>query len=168
MRNFLNCKNDVSENEKQRRAGRIYPPVYKSLDWCKSQNNIMPDSRDNHLQLKADGQNQKVKKGRIPTNTQSIILVAARKQLAGFRIFTANIGTERRILERLEAAIMHALDKQPMPLCDIPDKGMMLAACDSVSRRETCKCGQRPAYRTQSSFRFSQLPPDCNDRRRFG
>lgn len=52
---------------------------------------------------------------------------AARKQLAGFRIFTANIGTRPRRLERLEAAIMHALDKQPMPLCDIPDKGMMLA-----------------------------------------
>jgi len=55
------------------------------------------------------------------------ILAAARKQLAGFRIFTADIGTMPRILERFEAAIMHALDKQPMPLCDIPDKGMMLA-----------------------------------------
>jgi hypothetical protein len=52
---------------------------------------------------------------------------AARKQLAGFRIFTADIGVTPRILERLEAAIMDALDKQPMPLRDIPDRGMMLA-----------------------------------------
>jgi|ERR1035441_1642971 hypothetical protein len=52
---------------------------------------------------------------------------AVRKQLGGFRIFTANIGTKPRILERLEAAIMENLYKQPMPLCDIPDRGMMLA-----------------------------------------
>jgi hypothetical protein len=52
---------------------------------------------------------------------------AARKQLAGFRIFAANISTKRRILERIEAAIMDALYRQPLPLCDIPDKGMMLA-----------------------------------------
>ena len=52
---------------------------------------------------------------------------AVSKQLAGFRIFVANIGTKPRILERLEAAIMENLYKQPMPLCDIPDKGMMLA-----------------------------------------
>jgi len=52
---------------------------------------------------------------------------AVRNQLAGFRIFTADIGTEPRILERLEAAIMDALYKQPMPLRDVPDRGMMLA-----------------------------------------
>ena len=52
---------------------------------------------------------------------------AVRKQLAGFRIFAANIGTKPRILERLEAAIMENLYKQPMPLCDIPDRGMMLS-----------------------------------------
>lgn len=52
---------------------------------------------------------------------------AVRKQLGGFRIFAANIGTKPRILERFEAAIMENLYKQPMPLCDIPDRGMMLA-----------------------------------------
>jgi hypothetical protein len=51
---------------------------------------------------------------------------AVRKQLAGFRIFAADIGTKKRILERLEAAIMENLYKQPMPLCEIPDRGMKL------------------------------------------
>ena len=55
------------------------------------------------------------------------ILDAVDKQLAGFRIFIADVGTEPRILERLEAAIMNRLYSQPPPLCDIPDKGMMLA-----------------------------------------
>ncbi len=58
---------------------------------------------------------------------QREIQEAARRQLAGFRIFVANIGNEPRILERLEAAIMDNLYKQPMPLCDVPDRGMMLA-----------------------------------------
>ncbi len=58
---------------------------------------------------------------------QTEIQKAVNKQLAGFRIFVANIGTKPRILERLEAAIMENLYKQPMPLCDIPDRGMMLA-----------------------------------------
>ena len=52
---------------------------------------------------------------------------AVGNQLAGFRIFTADIGTMPRILERIEAAIMENLYKQPMPLCDVPDKGMKLA-----------------------------------------
>ena len=52
---------------------------------------------------------------------------AVRKQLAGFRIFVGTIGNKPRLLERLEAAIMDNLYKQPMPLCDVPDKGMMLA-----------------------------------------
>jgi hypothetical protein len=52
---------------------------------------------------------------------------AVRKQLAGFRIFGADIGTKPRILERLEAAIMESLYEQPMPLCDIPDRGMKLS-----------------------------------------
>ena len=50
-----------------------------------------------------------------------------RRQLIGYRIFAANIETENRIPERLEAAIMESLYKQPMPLCDIPDRGMFLA-----------------------------------------
>jgi hypothetical protein len=58
---------------------------------------------------------------------KSCILAAARKQLAGFRIFTVHVGTEPRLLERLEAAIMKSLYQQPSPFCDIPDKGMMLA-----------------------------------------
>ena len=56
-----------------------------------------------------------------------LILDAVQKQLAGFRIFVADVGTETRILERLEAAVMNHLYQQPSPLCDIPDKGMMLA-----------------------------------------
>lgn len=56
-----------------------------------------------------------------------IIHAAIRKQLAGFRIFVANVGTQPRILERLEASIMWNLYKQSAPFCDIPDKGMMLA-----------------------------------------
>ena len=63
---------------------------------------------------------------------KATILDAARRQLAGFRIFVANIGDQPRILERLEAAIMGWLYQQPSPLCDIPDRGMMLAP-----RRET-------------------------------
>ena len=58
---------------------------------------------------------------------KTLILDSVQKQLAGFRIFVADIGTEARILERFEAAIMNCLYTQPSPLCDIPDKGMMLA-----------------------------------------
>lgn len=52
---------------------------------------------------------------------------AAHRQMAAFRIFTSDIGTRPRILERLEAAIMTALDQAPAPYCNIPDQGMMLA-----------------------------------------
>ena len=52
---------------------------------------------------------------------------SARTQLSSFRIFVANVGTAPRVLERLEAGIMQFLYAQPKPLCDIPDKGMMLA-----------------------------------------
>lgn len=58
---------------------------------------------------------------------KTLILDAVQKQLSGFRIFVTDIGTEARILERLEAAVMNHLYQQPSPLCDIPDKGMMLA-----------------------------------------
>jgi len=40
---------------------------------------------------------------------QQKIQEAVRKQLVGFRIFAANIGTRKRICERLEAAIMNNL-----------------------------------------------------------
>lgn len=55
------------------------------------------------------------------------IMDAAHKQLAGLRIFVADVGTERRVLERMEAAIMALLYRQPAPLCKLPDRGMMLA-----------------------------------------
>ena len=58
---------------------------------------------------------------------KSSILDAVHNQLACFRIFVANIGTKPRILERLEASIMNNLYQHPPPLCDIPDRGMMLA-----------------------------------------
>jgi hypothetical protein len=59
---------------------------------------------------------------------KSKILDAVRRQLAGFRIFIADVGSERRLPERIEASIMNHLSQQPPPYCDIPDKGMMLAA----------------------------------------
>jgi hypothetical protein len=55
------------------------------------------------------------------------ILDAVRRQLAGFRVFVADVGCESRILERIEGSVMHHLYRQPQPFCDIPDKGMMLA-----------------------------------------
>lgn len=58
---------------------------------------------------------------------KSKILEAVRRQLAGFRIFVADVGTERRLLERIEASIMNHLSQQPSPYSDVPDKGMMLA-----------------------------------------
>src|SRR5690554_394156 len=54
------------------------------------------------------------------------IIDAVQKQLTGFRIFITDIGTNPRILERLEAAIMNILYEQQSPVCDIPDRGMML------------------------------------------
>jgi hypothetical protein len=52
---------------------------------------------------------------------------AARKQLAGFRVFAADIGTRKRIRERLEAAIMNNLYyKQSKPFCVVPDRNMRL------------------------------------------
>ena len=56
-----------------------------------------------------------------------IILDAVQKQLAGFRIFVADVGREPRLLERLEASIMNSLYQQPSPFCDIPDRGMQLS-----------------------------------------
>jgi hypothetical protein len=52
---------------------------------------------------------------------------AANRQLAGFRVFVANVETSGRVLERLEAAIMNQVYHEASPLCDIPDRGMMLA-----------------------------------------
>jgi hypothetical protein len=47
--------------------------------------------------------------------------------LAGFRVFVAKVETSGRVLERLEAAIMNQLYHEASPLCDVPDRGMMLA-----------------------------------------
>ena len=58
---------------------------------------------------------------------KSKILEEVRRQLAGFRIFVADVGTERRLLERIEASIMNHLSQQPSPYSDVPDKDMMLA-----------------------------------------
>lgn len=55
------------------------------------------------------------------------ILLDAIKQLAGFRIFIAQLSTKERILERFEASIMNNLYQESVPFCDIPDKGMFLA-----------------------------------------
>lgn len=51
----------------------------------------------------------------------------ARDQMAACRIFAAELVTERRLLERVEASIMDQLYNSPKPFCDIPDRGMMLA-----------------------------------------
>lgn len=58
---------------------------------------------------------------------KSELLEAARKQLAAFSIFVADVGTEPRILERIEAKIMYTLYENIHPFCDIPDKGMQLS-----------------------------------------
>ena len=61
---------------------------------------------------------------------KSMITEAVHRQLAGFRIFVADLGERgkgKRILERLEAAVMLSLYEQPPPICDIPDRGMYLA-----------------------------------------
>jgi len=58
---------------------------------------------------------------------QLAIIEAARKQLLYTRLFVAEVETGPRILERLEASIMNTLYKQSRPVCDIPDKGMMLS-----------------------------------------
>ena len=58
---------------------------------------------------------------------RSVIVAAVRRQLAGFRVFVGDVGTQRRILQRVEASIMLNLYEQPSPICDIPDRGMQLA-----------------------------------------
>ena len=55
------------------------------------------------------------------------ITAAVEAQLEAFRVFAANIRSDGRVLERLEAAIMAHVYEQPSPYCDVPDRGMMLA-----------------------------------------
>lgn len=54
------------------------------------------------------------------------IIRAVERQLAGYRIFVADLDVTGRILERIEAAVMNALYSCPSPICNIPDKGMLL------------------------------------------
>jgi len=58
---------------------------------------------------------------------KTMILKSVESQLSGFRIFLAEIEIKPRLLERLEAKIMNILSQQPSPICDLPDKGMMLS-----------------------------------------
>lgn len=59
---------------------------------------------------------------------QQPIRAAVDKQLQESRIFVADITSEGRILERLEASIMKGLYNQTSPICDIPDRGMQLSS----------------------------------------
>jgi len=47
--------------------------------------------------------------------------------LSTFRIFVAPLEAERRVLARVEAAIMNILYSSEEPFCSLPDKGMALA-----------------------------------------
>jgi len=58
---------------------------------------------------------------------QNEITEAVRGQLAAFRIFVADPGSENRLLERIEARIMALLYEQPSPFSELPDRGMHLA-----------------------------------------
>jgi hypothetical protein len=51
----------------------------------------------------------------------------ARKHLRTYRIFTAKVPVDDRVLERLEAAIMNNLYEQPNLFSKIPDRGMYLS-----------------------------------------
>jgi hypothetical protein len=57
---------------------------------------------------------------------RSEIRDASNRQMASFRVFVAH-AEDRRIRERIEAAIIHCLYAAPPPLCDLPDRGMMLS-----------------------------------------
>ena len=53
--------------------------------------------------------------------------VAAHRQLAGYRMFVAEVDPRERTLERLEGAIWNLLHGLPKPLGDIADRGVMKA-----------------------------------------
>ena len=53
---------------------------------------------------------------------------AVRRQLQGLRIFVADPdagGSDSRLRERLEAAIMDSCIRSPSPICDLPDRGTL-------------------------------------------
>ena len=61
----------------------------------------------------------------------------ANQHLDTFKVFSAAVTVEGRILERLEAAVMENLINLPKPLSEIPDRGMQLSPrWDSESQIE--------------------------------
>ena len=56
---------------------------------------------------------------------QDEIRDATNLQLRTFRVFAAQVD-DRRVRERIEAAIMNCLYAAPSPMCDVPDRGMRL------------------------------------------
>ena len=56
---------------------------------------------------------------------QDEISAAANLQLRTFRVFAAQVD-DRRIRERIEAAVMNCLYAASVPMCDVPDRGMRL------------------------------------------
>jgi len=51
---------------------------------------------------------------------------AADAMLSHMRVFLANLPPDKRVLGRVEAAIMNLLYAGASPICDLPDKGMHL------------------------------------------
>lgn len=83
------------------------------------------------------------------------ICEAVHRHLAGIRIFLADPsagGKDSRLRERLEAALMDSLYKQPSPICDLPDRGTL-----QLRRR----AGELPLLiRNSSSSQLYGLPPE--------
>lgn len=70
------------------------------------------------------------------------ILTAADRQLCEMRLFVSNMTTDRRLLARVEGAIMKHLDKCEPPMCNIPDVGMSLSTCweneEPITMKNSC------------------------------
>ncbi len=61
------------------------------------------------------------------TVRHSEIEAATAKLLSAYRLFIACTDANRRMLERIEAAVMAALYAAPAPISSVPDRGMHLA-----------------------------------------
>ena len=57
---------------------------------------------------------------------QTELFDAVRQQMAGFRMFVADVDIDGRIPERLEAAVMNFIYAADAPFCDVADRGMQL------------------------------------------
>ena len=57
----------------------------------------------------------------------SVLQNLAAEQLGRFRIFVIGPLDEPRLLERIEAAIMAAINASEIPVCDLADRGMQLS-----------------------------------------